>query len=209
MSIEHISKFITELSMHFSPPRFEKDHERQAWQKSIMMELHGSAPEVLERAARLIIQNRKNRYFPLIAECRQAVRDAAEEARFDKHVETLPGLRQAIGDDWSSERVRLAYELIKCGMGKEAAQGNPPWVLALWHFCRRFQRLPDGRRYEGRTPKEREDFSGCSEIDFCKKSARDFDEAYDKCLRGEAGPTSAALEKLGDAMSAKRRKLAA
>jgi hypothetical protein len=209
MSIEHVSKFITDLAMHFSPPRFDQEHERQAWQRSIMMELHGASPEVLERAARIIIQTRKNRYFPLIAECRHAVSEAANEVRFDQNVETLPELRKSFGDEWSSERLRLAYDLIKSGMGKEAARSSPPWILALWDFCRRFQRLPDGRRYEGRTEKEREDYAGCSEIDFCKKSALDFDWAYDKCLRGEAGPQSYEFERLSASMLAKREKLRA
>lgn len=192
MSIEHVSKFITDLAMHFSPPRFDHEHERQAWQKSLMMELNGSASDVLERAARIIIQTRKNRYFPLIAECRQAVREAAEEIRFDQNIQTLPELRKSFGDEWSSERIRLAYDLIKSSMGRQAAQDDPCWVLALWHFCRRNQRLPDGR-----------------EIDQCKRDATDFDEAYDSVLRGSGGMMASALEKLGASMLAKREKLMA
>lgn len=190
MSIEHISKFITDLAMHFSPPRFDHEHERQAWQKSIMMELHGSAPEVLERAARLIIQTRKNRYFPLIAECRQAARDAADDLRFDGHLQTLPELRRSIGDEWTTERVKLAYDLTNSGMGREAANDNPSWILALWHFCRRNQRLPDGR-----------------EVEQCKRDARDFDGAYHSVLRGGGGVLAASLEKLGASMLAKRERL--
>lgn len=210
MSIDHISKFITDLAMHFSPPRFDQEHERQAWQKSIMMELHGSSPEVLERAARLIIQTRKNRYFPLVAECRQATREAAEEIRFEGGLQILPELRPSFGDEWTAERVKLAYDLIKSGMGKQAAKDNPSWVLALWHFCRRFQRLPDdSRKYEGRTPMEREDYAGCSEIEFCKKSARDFDEAYARCFQAPEGSILAKVERLGASMLAKREKLRA
>jgi hypothetical protein len=190
MSIEHISKFITDLAMHFSPPRFEHEQERVAWQKSIMRELHGAAPQIIEHAARHIIQTRKNRYFPLVAECREAIREAARVVDLDRHLETLPTLRKSFGDEWTTERVKLAYDLIKSGIGKQAARDNPCWTLALWNFCRRTQRLPEK-----------------AEVEQLKREARGFDEAYAKCVRGEAGLMSKSLEKLGSSILAKRKRL--
>lgn len=201
MAIEHISKFITDLAMHFSPPRFDQEHERQAWQKSIAMELRGSSPEVLERAARSIIQTRKNRYFPLVAECRQAVREAAELARLEGHLETMPALRQSLGDEWSTERVKLAYELIKSGMGKQAAKDAPCWINNLWHFCRKQQRLPDRQ-----------------EAEVLRREAQQFDRSYQDCMRGHSFdsygnkreiPDAKVLLKFGDSILAKRERLCA
>ena len=192
MAIEHISKFITDLAMHFSPPRFEHEHERSAWQKSIMRELHGATPEVIDRAARHIIQTRKNRYFPLIAECRQAVREAAEAVRFEGHLGTLPTLRKSLGDDWTKERQDLADQLVKCGLGKQAARDNPSWTLGLWHFCRKHQRIP----------------TAPEEIEHCKREARLFWEGYQVALRG-GWPQARGWVNYGDSMIADREKLCA
>ena len=178
-----VVKFIGDLAMHFTTPKHDTPEGHNTWLKSMVSEMRGSSAEVLDRAARRIIGTRRNRYFPLIAECRQAIREAADEIKFEQHAQTLPTLRQSLGDEWTQERVKLAYDLIKCSMGREAAQDDPCWILALWHFCRKHQRLPDGR-----------------EIDQCKRDARDFDEAYEQCLRGQAGPAGTMLERLGASM---------
>lgn len=209
MAIEDISGFITEIAVHYAPPKYSTANERDAWLRSIHTALKGSSPAVLARAAQIIIDGRKNRYFPLVADLREAIREAAEQIRFDQHVQTLPELRQLLGNEWSAERVKLAYDLIHCAMGKEAASANPSWILALWNFCRRFQRLPDNRKYEARTRLEREDYGGLSELEFCKRSARDFDEAYERSMQGTAGELSARIHQLGAAMLAKREKLRA
>jgi hypothetical protein len=76
-------------------------------------------------------------------------------------------------------------------MGRQAAQEDPCWVLALWHFCRRNQRLPAG-----------------NEIDQCKREAREFDDAYRTTLRADVDlPNGRALQQLGASMLAKREKL--
>lgn len=199
-----ISAFISDLAVHYTTPKYDDPKDRQRWLKSFVVELRGASPEVLKRAAQLIINSRKNRYFPLVADCRQAVREAAELVKFEQRLQTLPTLRQALGDEWSQERRDLADQLIKSGLGKEAA--NDGWILALWDFCRRFQRLPDDQRYEARNAKEAEDFAGCSELKFCKRAACGFDEAYQQCLRG-GWPQAYELKRLGDSMIAKRERL--
>jgi hypothetical protein len=183
MAIEDISGFIAEIAVHFAPPKYDTANERDAWLRSIQTALKGSSSAVLARAAQIIIDRRKNRYFPLVADLREAIREAADELRFDQHMQTLPTLRQSLGDEWTQERVNLAYQLIKCGMGREAAQDDPCWILGLWHFCRKHQRLPAGQ-----------------EIDELKRGAREFDESYLKCVRGQAGPVGPMLEKLGASM---------
>lgn len=208
MSIEHISKFITEVAIHFSPPKFDTKDERNAWLTSLHRSLDGADQRVLERAAQIIIDTRKNsRSFPLPAECRAAVTAAAYELEFDKHIQTLPELRQQRGSGRSKERDEFTLTLLKSPLGREAARDG--WVLACFDFTAREQRLPDNRRYEPRNQKEREEYAGCSEVEFCKRAARGFDEAYDAVLRGGGGAAAGMLEKLGDSMAAKREKLRA
>jgi hypothetical protein len=183
-----IVTFIGNIAVHYPTPKHETPEAEAIWLKSMVSELRGSSPEVLDRAARHIIQTRKYRNFPLPSECREACRRAAGEIDALRHVETLPTLRKSLGDEWSTERCKLAYDLIKSGTGKQAAREG--WILAMWHFCRKHQRAPMG-----------------PEIDACKREAAAFDEAYDMCLRG--GPFANVLEKFGDAVVAKREKLIA
>lgn len=184
-----ISKFITELALHF-PPKHARPELETAWLKSMAEALRGTSASVLEDAARRIIQTRKYTSFPLPAECRAACADAADRQRTRADASALPGFAcgRSEGDGWTTERLKLAYDLIKTQLGKQAAKED--WILAMWHFCRKQQRLPAGH-----------------EIDRCKKEAREFDEAYTEALRG-IGPCSQAVVKLGDSMLAKRKELA-
>ena len=191
IDVDAIQKFIGDLALHFSTPKHGSTVAEAAWLKSMVAELRGYSPEVLDRAARRIITTRKYRNFPLVAECRQACRDVAGEIEFDKHVQTLPTLREATGTEWSTERVKLAYDLCKgTQVGKEAARDG--WVLSLWDFVRKHQRVP----------------KGSAEIEACRRGAKEFDEAYAKCVKGGwAGADQ--LVALGSSMLAKREKLSA
>ena len=186
-----ISCFVTDLELHFRPHKHPTPESRMAWLKAITEALRGSSPDVLDRAKRRIIENRSNQYFPLVAEIRKACREAADEIRFDRHVQTLPTLREATGTEWSTERIKLAYDLCKgTQVGKEAARDG--WVLSLWDFVRKHQRVP----------------KGSAEIEACKRGAKEFDEAYAQCVKGGwAGAEQ--LVSLGSSMLAKREKLSA
>lgn len=205
MSTDHISKFISDVAVQFSPPKYDTPSERDAWLRSVVTALHGSSPEVLDRAAQIIIGTRKNRYFPLVAECHEAIRKAADEIKFEKHVQTLPELREAAMAEYSPEREKWAEALIKCELGREAARGG--WILALRDLAARLNRLPDHRRYEPRNHKERLEYGGCTEVEFCKRSAKAFDEAYLAVIRGGGGTVM--LERLGASMLKTRERLRA
>lgn len=183
-----VSKFISDLAIHF-PPKHARPELETAWIRSMAEALRGYHPDVLEDAAKQIIATRKYTSFPLPAECKHACNAVAEYRQFICRSQTLPEFRTSTGDEWTSERVKLAYDLIKSGMGKEAARDG--WVLALWNFARKNQRLPSG-----------------SEINACKREAEEFNAAYAECVKG-GWPEARALEKLGSSMLAKREKLSA
>lgn len=182
-----VSKFITDLALHF-PPKHARPELETAWIRSMAEALRGYPAKVLEDAARQIIATRKYTSFPLPAECKQACNAVAEYQQFLVRSQTLPTFRSSTGDEWTTERVKLAYDLIKSGMGKEAAKDG--WILALWNFARKNQRLPQG-----------------TEISACKREAKEFDETYAKCVKG-GWPEAKKWEALGASMLAKREKLA-
>ena len=192
MSAEAIEKFVGDLAMHFSPPKHGSVEAERSWLRTLTDALRGSSAEVLERASRHIVETRKYRNFPLVAECRQAVREAADEVKFEGHLQTLPALRKSIGFDWSDDRKAFALEALKAGMGRRAAKDNPCWILGARNFFLDHQRLPDEK-----------------EISQLKRAAGEFGVEYAKCVRGDAGPKSVDLEKLGASMLAEREKLCA
>jgi hypothetical protein len=186
-----VANFIEALLAHY-PVRYDSEEREDAWVNSITVALRQYPADLLNEVAQDIIRTRKYRNFPLLSEILDKCEAIEARREHIARAQALPEMRKSAGDEWSSERVKFAYDLIKSGMGKQAAGDSPCWILALWHFCRKNQRLPAGK-----------------EIDACKREAHEFDEAYDRCLRGEAGPLSRALERLGDSMAAKREKLVA
>ena len=184
-----VSNFVDTVIQHFPPFRWDEEQER-AWVGTMVKELACFSDAVLDRAIAHMIRTRKQRSIPLVAECIEGCLEARKWVEADTQKSQIPEFRTSAADDWSTERVKLAYDLIKSSMGKQAAKDSPCWVLSLWNFCRKNQRLPVG-----------------PEIDRCKRDARDFDEAYAKAVKG-GWPQAQKLEELGASMLARRKKLA-
>ena len=189
MSSQAISKFLTDLAVHF-PPKHARPELENSWLRSMADALRGYSPAILAEAARHIIDHRKYTTFPLPSECREACIAAARRQESQVRAETLPEFRSSMPFWASEERERLANDLIKSAMGKQAA--NEGWVLALWNFCLEHARIPTNQ----------------AEIGRCRREAKDLDEAYAMCLRG-GWPEAKKWETFGSSMLAKREKLAA
>lgn len=198
MKITSASDFVQAIIQIWPPFRWDEVQE-QAWTDLMVRELAAFKPAVLERGFQEMVRKRKETRIPTPAECIAACTEAMRWMEMETDEGKLPGLREHTSDEWSTERCRLAYDLIKSGMGKQAAQEEPCWILALWHFCRRNQRLPAG-----------------PEIEQCKRTAREFDESYRDTLRGEFTDSNGevkpmanakALQIYGASMLAKREKL--
>ena len=197
--IKNVSDFV-EMALQLYPPfRWDEDQEK-AWGAIMARELGGFSPAVLDRAfTDLVRARKKDTRTPSPGECLAFCADAKRWLEMETNDGKLPGLREHSSDEWSRERQRLAYELVKFPMGREAAEDDPCWIRALWNFCRKNQRLPAGH-----------------EIEECKREARGFDESYSDALRGEVVDASGevkpmafagGLQKLGASMLAKREKL--
>jgi hypothetical protein len=215
MIIKSATDFVERVLQIWPPFRWDEVQE-QAWAELMVRELCGFKPEVLERGFQELVRKRKESRTPTPAECISACAEAKRWLEMEANDGKLPGFREPSRGDYSKEREGFALTMLKSPLGKEAARDG--WVLAAFNFATREGRLPDSRRYEPRNQKEREEYAGCTEIEFCKRSARDLDESYRVALRGEVVDANgkvkpmafaAALQKLGASMLAKREKLSA
>lgn len=193
-----VANFIEALLVHY-PVRHDTEEREDAWVSSMTGALRGYGADLLKEVAVDIIRTRKYRNFPLLSEILDKCDEVEQRRKMRQREDTLPAMRTPEGNEWSTERQRLAYQLVHSGMGKHAANDDPCWVMALWSFCRKNQRLPAG-----------------NEIEQCKRSAGEFDEAYRTALRAETVDSNGvigelanakALQKLGASMLAKREKL--
>ena len=177
--------FISTLILHF-PVRHESQDKEKAWTLALVRELRGFGPEVLEKACESIIRNRKDRRFPVLAECRAAAAEAKRWLDIEKNKGDMLQSSQPAGShlDWTSDRLKLATDLCMSPMGREAAKEG--WVQQLHDFARKNSRLPQP-----------------GEIGALKREAKAFDEAYARCVKG-GWPQAEKLERLG-AMMLKRR----
>lgn len=197
-----VANFVKTMLDRWPPYRWDETQER-AYAEDLQRELSGFSADILERARRDMVRKRTKTQTPTVAECI----GYAEEAKRWSEMERNKG--QLIADpakqpyhEWSTERVKLAYELIRTPLGKQAAQEG--WILALWEFIRK----------NGRHPTSEREFSQC------KASARGFDEAYAATVRGDAReidgrmlPFNAVVQQAcirwGDSVLKRRERLAA
>jgi hypothetical protein len=158
----------------------------------MVRELGGFSADVLNRAAREIVRTRKEPKTPLISECIGACLDAKKLIDIESNKGKLPigGGGWSADLDWTADRLKLATELVHGPMGMQAAKEG--WIGTLYSFARKNSRLPQPGK----------------EVDGVKRDAREFDEAYEKTVRGECGTVSAALQRLGAEMLRRRNELA-
>lgn len=186
MIIKSASDFVDSVLQIWPPFRWDEVQEK-AWTQLMVRNLDGFKPAVLDRAFQDMVARRKETRIPTPAECIAACTEAKRWLEMETNDGKLPGHRIDPHDEWSTERCRLAHDLKRSDIGKQAAREG--WIVSFWHFCRRHQRVPNGR-----------------EIDQCKQDSAGIDELYGKAMRGECGPMSEALANLGHSILDKRRK---
>lgn len=188
---EAIARFIAVVALHFPRPKFNEDEAMEgAWIASMNRALGGFSSETIAAAAIQIVSSRKpkrdGRFFPVPAEC---VEICSEIQRFAQMAQR-PLLAAPNKNEWSDDRLSLAFDLINCETGRRAAREG--WVSALHTFCRKNMRLP----------------AGPSEIQACVASGRAFDEALAKCHARASSPWNTALLALGEGFRKRRADLA-
>ena len=186
MSKTAAANFIDSVLLHWPPYRWDEEQEG-SWTKSMIVELRGFGPPVLDKAITTMVRSRKDRRTPSIAECVQACVEAKRWIDIESGKQDLPIAQQKPTGEFTDDRVRLANDLVMSPLGKQAAKEG--WIGALHAFCRRKLRMPLG-----------------AEIAACKQEAKDFDRLYAECVKGR-WPQARMLEKVGAAMLQRRHEL--
>lgn len=200
-----IAEFADEMLKHFPPFRQWEDYQEKAWAETLDAELSGFSAEVIKAAQKQIVRTRKPRdpRPPMVSECIDACLEARRFLESDKQAQTLPEMRSNTLD-WSADRLKLARDLMHTQMGRQAAKEG--WIGALYAFARKNQRLPDaGKRVEYRKAKDDAPVM-VSEVEWCKREGKDFDDAYAHSVRGGWDPAGV-LENLGRQIIERRQRL--
>lgn len=187
MKITSAADFVEAVIQIWPPYRWDEVQE-QAWTELMVRELSGFKPIVLERGFQEMVRRRKESKIPTPAECIAACTEAKRWVDMEQESNKLPEFRTPQGE-FSTERWRLAHELKRTPLGRQAAQDG--WIVSFVHFCRRNQRLPAG-----------------AEIDQCKRDSEGIEEICARAMRGDAGSLSAAIAKWGAGVLEKRRRWA-
>lgn len=136
-----ITKFIAMVGLHFPRPKFSGDESMEAaWISSMTIKLDPYSDAILLQAAEFIITTRipkkDGAFFPSPAECIAICeRFVALEKKPQQLLLSAPS-----ADEWSRDRVDLAFDLCKTPIGLQAARDG--WVLGLHDFCRKHMRIP-------------------------------------------------------------------
>lgn len=138
-------------------------------------------PEVLDRAADILIRTHKRNSFPKPSDIVTVCEDVLS-------MKTISAPLPPKHPEWTPERVKLADKLIVSDMGRIAADEG--WILSLHDFCRKKSRLPSEH-----------------EIDRIKRDARGFDDAYG-LVCGKPDAISIKLKQLGKTMLERRNRYA-
>lgn len=190
MSTKAALAFVDAVIQNFPPYRWDEDQEKN-WTQRMIKELGGYADDVLDRASKELIRNRKDRRTPLLAECIKACKEAKFWVDAEKRATELPVDQKDSAQkyiEWSDHRQKLADELVMGVMGKQAAKEG--WTLSLHEYVAQ----------NGHLPKE------SFEVEKLKRQAKGFDAAYEATVRG-GWAQAKGLEALGASMLRRRNGL--
>lgn len=209
-----ISRFVSRISVHFPPPKFESEKAETDWLKSIRDSLRFYSSDILDRACQRIIDTRGlrdgERWFPLPAAIRKVCDAIIVE---DNRRSLVPAEQQGQQAGGYVAQRQLAFDLLRTPQGKEAAADG--WIYGLFRFVVEHGRAPTNQvRYTYRT-KERAPGGGiyveavrATEVEWLRRSAKAAQEAHEMAIRG-GWEFAKACAALGDSLAAKREKLRA
>lgn len=183
-----IAKFVSTVAVHF-PYKFETPEREAEWLRSTVESLKNYDDAVLERAGQRIIDTRgardRERWFPTMAE----IHHVCAEVIADERRKSLPLEAEQKQQPDGHYRTRLALELIRTEAGRNAVKEG--WIRPLFDWVKRHGKLPSPvDRVTLKTKQRYADgstewaFVGGTEIEHCRRHAREFDETYAMTVRG-------------------------
>lgn len=151
-----VKKFIMMVSAFFPRQKFAGEEAKESlWLRVMETSIGGYSDAVLALAAEEIIKTRDPKadgtMFPKPSECISAC-DAAKKILEIRAMPLLPPTEKA--NEWSDDRMKLAFDLVNNEMGRRAAREG--WLANLYHFIRRNMRLPQQHEVAGIVTERRE-----------------------------------------------------
>lgn len=122
--------FLDILGRHFQLPTSSENQETE-WRSDYMSELSFYSDTVLEFAAKKLIANAENRFYPLVSACIKACRET--HAEFGKP-----------DPDSSAEAIPISYMASKYReiSGQLGIGDSRDFLMAFGKFCRKYNRVP-------------------------------------------------------------------
>ena len=152
---DHIEQVIADILDRWPPTHAWTDERKTKWCLDLADNLGGEKPEVLKWALKLLVANRNFGSTPLVAEVLKSVNQAVKEIGAQRRAGMLKlddGQTYDADDPtkwdkaWTSDGVKLAYQLIQTEMGRRAAKEG--WIRPLWCFICVERRLPTEHEIE-------------------------------------------------------------
>lgn len=182
------SNFIDELLIHF-PRRDLEEEDDVKWAQSMTRNLEGFPPDVLVRAAQIIIdtagyKNGQREFHWLPKECKEACLKAERAIADEKPKFKFTGKPDGQKvEDTHDYRERLALELILGPMGRRAAREG--WILGLFNFIKDKMRLPSETEHCGDKRKMHKEHGPVSEVECLKIGAAGVMTTLENLYRNE------------------------
>lgn len=188
VTTDPVSAFIATVQVHFPRGGTRDEDLEDAWMTSMVKFLAPFTKDVLAAAAEHILRTRDprkqgQRWFPSPRECIEA----CELMQRTMNVQATPLLSYGNRDPspWAGWRVKLANDLMRTEMGRQAAREG--WNGVLWNFARENQRLPTDEH----------------ELRMVKGAAARFAKVLRDCEEGRGGEFGKPLAALGRSIQAK------
>lgn len=146
--VDAVLAFIATVELHYPRPKFNgNETQEEAWVQDYIADLGGYAPHVLKSAARHIRRSRDPKKdsttFPKPRECIDACNHVAAEMEQQQQDEIRRQplmLADPKVDQWSDDRINLAFDICKTELGRRAVREG--WISGLIDYARSNARLP-------------------------------------------------------------------
>lgn len=151
--INDVEDFIMAIVMRWPAPHTWPNDRKAAWGADLADQLGNEKPEVLRYALKLMIAGRSYNTTPPVADVMKVVNQAVRETVIRKQSEQLkfssgPVEGEYVHGYWRSDRVRLAYELIKTEPARRAAQEG--YIHGFWTYVIEYGKAPDDKAINSR-----------------------------------------------------------
>lgn len=209
---DHVDDFITEILKRWPPPGTWSAERKAAWGSDLGDELGNEKEDVLKYALKIMIRERTYPSTPMPSDVMKVVNQAVREVSAQRRAGMLkmgaggtyedgPFASKPEDRAWTSERVKLAYDMLKTEMAKTAAREG--WVHNFWTFVIQYGRMPNDQEINAKTI----GYVDRHAVPGLKEAARQHDEVM-RNLAASTSPRDKHWYQYGQMMIARGQRLA-